>query len=74
MIIRKETFEDIDTITEVTIAAFRGHLISSQTEHFIFQALRHEDVLRLYKPAEIEGTVVGYIASSPVTIYGGKEN
>lgn len=35
MIIRNEKETDIELISEVTIAAFKDHPISNQTEHFI---------------------------------------
>jgi predicted N-acetyltransferase YhbS len=38
MIIRNERNTDIEAISEVTIAAFRNHPISHQTEHLIIKA------------------------------------
>ena len=43
MVIRKEAVADIEVITDVTIAAFKNHTISSQTERFIINALRDVD-------------------------------
>ena len=71
MLIRKETTEDIKAITDVTIAAFKNHRISNQTEHFIINALRAAGALTLSLVAEIDGRVVGHIAFSPVTISDG---
>ncbi|HYW79800.1 MAG TPA: N-acetyltransferase [Thermoguttaceae bacterium] len=71
MIIRKEQPADIAAITEVTIAAFKDHPISNQTEHFIVDALRAADVLAVSLVAEIDGRVVGHIAFSPVSIADG---
>ena len=71
MIIRKETVEDIEAITEVTIAAFRTLPISNHTEQFIINALRAADALTVSLVAEIDGRVVGHIALSPVTISDG---
>jgi len=71
MIIRRETFADIETITEVTIAAFKTLPISNHTEQFIINALRAADALTISLVAEIEGKIVGHIAFSPVTISDG---
>ena len=74
MIIRKETDADIAAITEVTLAAFKNHPISNQTEHFIINALRDADALTLSLVAEIDGSVVGHIAFSPVIISDGTKD
>ena len=71
MILRKETVEDVQAITEVTIAAFRTLAISNHTEQFIIHALRAADALTISLVAEIDGQVVGHIAFSPVTISDG---
>jgi len=71
MIIRKETVEDIDAITEVTIAAFRTLAISNHTEQFIIHSLRVADALTISLVAEIDGRVIGHIAFSPVIISDG---
>lgn len=71
MIIRKETPEDIEAITEVTIAAFTTLQISNHTEQFIINALRAANALTISLVAEIDGRVVGHIAFSPVTISDG---
>jgi putative acetyltransferase len=71
MIIRKEKATDIAAISEVTIAAFKNHPISNQTEQFIIHALRAADVLTVSLVAEIDGQVVGHIAFSPVSVSGG---
>jgi putative acetyltransferase len=71
MIIRKEENTDFDAITEVTIAAFKDHPISRQTEHFIIKALRAADALTLSLVAEIDGKIVGHIAFSPIAISDG---
>jgi len=74
MIIRSETNNDIEAITEVTIAAFKNLQISNQTEQFIIHALRKANVLTVSLVAEIESQVVGHIAFSPVTISDGSKN
>lgn len=71
MIIRKEQNSDIDAITDVTIAAFKNHPISRQTEHFIVTALRQGNVLTISLVAEIDEQIVGHIAFSPITISDG---
>ena len=74
MIIRKETESDIKAISDVTIAAFKNHPISHQTEHFIIDALRATNALTVSMVAEIDGRVVGHIAFSPVSLSDGSEN
>jgi putative acetyltransferase len=74
MIIRNETELDIETISEVTIAAFKKLQISNKTEQFIIHALRKAGVLTISLVAEIKKEVVGHIAFSPVTISDGSQN
>lgn len=74
MIIRPETPADIEAIDAVTIAAFKNHPISQQTEQFIIKALRAAGDLTLSLVAELDGQVVGHIAFSPVTIADGSTN
>lgn len=71
MILRNERATDIEAITEVTIAAFKNHLISNHTEQFIINALRAAGALTISLVAEIDGQVVGHIAFSPVTVSDG---
>jgi len=71
MIIRKETVADIDSITEVTIAAFKTLQISNHTEQFIIKALRSVGALTISLVAEIDGRVVGHIAFSPISVSEG---
>ncbi len=71
---RKETAADIETITEVTIAAFKTLEISNHTEQFIIEALRAARALTLSLIAELDGHVIGHIAFSPVTISDGTGN
>lgn len=71
MVIRRETADDIEAITQVTIAAFKTLPISNHTEQFIIKALRAADVLTISLVAEIDGRVVGHIAFSPVTVSDG---
>lgn len=74
MIIRNETASDIEAISEVTIAAFRNHPISQNTEQFIVTALRAAKALTVSLVAEIDGLVAGHIAFSPVIISDGSTN
>ena len=71
MIIRNGTDEDIEAITEVTIAAFKTLPISNHTEQFIIKALRAAGVLTISLVAEVEGQIAGHIAFSPVEITDG---
>lgn len=71
IVIRKEEEADDDSITNVTIEAFKNHPISQLTEHFIIKALRSAGVLTVSLVAEIEEKVVGHVAFSPVTISDG---
>jgi putative acetyltransferase len=73
LIIRDETSDDIDAITDITISAFEKMEISQQTEHFIISALRKAAALSLSIVAESDGLVVGHIAFSPVSISDGTE-
>lgn len=73
MIIRREVPADIDRITEVTKAAFASHPHSEQMEHFIVNALRSAEALTVSLVAEIEDTVVGHVAFSPVEISDGSQ-
>ncbi len=69
--LRNETNTDHNTITKVTIAAFKTLAVSNQTEQFIVEALRAAQALTLSLVAEVGGRVVGHIAFSPVTISDG---
>ena len=71
MIIRRETVEDIDPITEVTMAAFKTLPISHKTEQFIVLALRAAGALTVSLLAEVNGRTVGHIAFSPITVSDG---
>jgi putative acetyltransferase len=71
MIIREETASDADGIADVTIAAFRAHPHSSQTEQFIVRGLRAAGALAVSLVAEIGGQLVGHVAFSPVEMSDG---
>ena len=70
MIIRPETANDYGSIRNILIAAFADHPYSHQTEHLIVDALRASGALTVSLVAEIDGSVVGHIAFSPVKING----
>jgi putative acetyltransferase len=72
--IRNEIDDDLNAITEVTVAAFRTLEISNHTEQFIIAALRAAKALTVSLVAEVDGQVIGHIAFSPVTISDGTRN
>lgn len=59
IVIRNEIPDDIDVIRKVTIAAFKTLEISNHTEHFIIEALRARNALRISLVAEADGQVMG---------------
>ena len=70
MKIRSEAFEDINTIYQLTSAAFAGKAYSDGTEPDIVNGLRNSAALKLSLVAEADGIIVGHVALSPVTIEG----
>src|SRR6266700_2642021 len=70
MIIRPETLNDYEAITQVTLAAFGGKSYSAQTEHLMIKELRAAGALSLSLVAEADGKIVGHVAFSVVTING----
>jgi len=74
IVIRNERDDDVSSITEVTIAAFKTLAISNHTEQFIIKALRAAGALTVSLVAEVNGRVIGHIAFSPVTISDGTPN
>ena len=68
MKIRKETPSDIAAIEAVTIAAFQNAAHTNHAEQFIVRALRNSGQLSVSLIAEKNGTVIGHVAVSPVTI------
>lgn len=69
--IRKEASSDIDLIHALTRGAFSPMDYSSHTEQFIVDALRDAGVLSVSLVAELESTLVGHVAISPVSITSG---
>ena len=74
LIIRHESPADIQTIHAVTRAAFLNAAHTSHTEHFIVDALRKAGALFLSLIAELNGTMTGHVAVSPITISDGTPN
>jgi putative acetyltransferase len=74
VLIRRETEDDIEGITEVTTAAFATLEISNQTEHLVVLALRAANALTLSLVAELDQRVIGHIAFSPISISDGTQN
>ena len=71
IVIRNENAADVNAIREVTIAAFKTLEISNHTEQLIVEALRAAKALPVSLVAEMNGTVIGHIALSPVSISNG---
>ena len=69
--IRNEQPDDIDTIAQLTEAAFQNEEHSSHTEQFIVNALRDAGELSVSLVAVENGKSVGHVAISPVTISSG---
>ena len=74
IIIRNETPADIETISDVTLAAFKTLEISDQTEPLMILRLRAAGVLTVSLVAELDGRVIGHVAFSPVTVLDGTAN
>jgi putative acetyltransferase len=70
MIIRPETTNDHEAITQVTLAAFTGKFSDNPTEHLIVKGLREAGALSLSLVADMDGKIVGHAAFSKVTING----
>jgi putative acetyltransferase len=71
IIIRAEAPADLAAIEAVTTAAFLNAPHTSHTEQHIVNALRRAGQLEISIVAEADGTVVGHIAISPVSISDG---
>jgi len=70
MIIRFETPDDIEAITQVMLAAFTGKFSDNPNEHLIIKGLREAGALSLSLVAEADGKIIGHVAFSVVTING----
>ena len=71
IVIKDETNVNVDSITEVTAAAFKMLEMSNNTEQFIIIALRAANALTVSLVAERYGRVLGHVAFSPVIISDG---
>jgi putative acetyltransferase len=69
--IRPEAATDAAAIDEAAIAAFLDAPHAAHTEQFIVRALRQAGALRVSLVAELDGTVVGHVAASPVQLSNG---
>ena len=74
MIIRPETPNDYEAITQATLAAFTRKFSDNTNEHLIIQGLRAAGALSLSLVAELDGHIVGHVAFSKVTINGEYQN
>lgn len=70
-VIRPERPSDAAAIHQVTRDAFSGAPHSGHNEQFIVEALRNADALSVSLVAEIDGTIIGHVAVSPVCISDG---
>ena len=66
-----EAAADVAAIQAVTISAFLSAPHTSHTEQFIVDALRKAGQLAVSLVAKIDGTIVGHVAISPVSISDG---
>ena len=69
--IRNETSADVPKIEAVTTSAFLNAAHTSHTEQHIVNALRRAGKLAVSLVAEADGTVIGHVAISPVSISDG---
>jgi putative acetyltransferase len=69
--IRNETAADVAAIEALTAAAFLNAPHADHTEQFIVNALRNAGKLTISLVADAEGTLVGHVAVSPVSISDG---
>jgi len=71
LIVRNENENDVKAITDVTVSAFKTLEISQHTEQFIIVALRAARALSVSLVAEMDRSIVGHVAFSPVVISDG---
>lgn len=69
MLIRLETPNDYDSITQVVLAAFTGEFYKPN-EHLIIKGLREAGALSLSLVAELDRIIIGHVAFSVVLIHG----
>lgn len=68
--IRKESAADAVAIEAVTVAAFRNAAHTDHNEQLIVRALRDSGQLSVSLVAEVDGSLIGHVAVSPVSISG----
>ncbi|WP_182344414.1 GNAT family N-acetyltransferase [Comamonas koreensis] len=73
LIIRPEVPEDVAAIETVTAAAFLYAPHTDHNEQFILAGLRDAGALTVSLVAEMDGSIVGNVAMSPVSISDGTE-
>lgn len=73
MKIRKEVPSDAAAVEAATIAAFQNAAHTNHAEQFIVRALRNSGQLTVSLVAEDNGSIIGHVAVSPVTISSGAE-
>ncbi len=71
IVIRNETPADVRAIEAVTVSAFLNAPHTTHTEHSIVNSLRNAGQLIISLVADAEGTVVGHVAVSAVSISDG---
>jgi putative acetyltransferase len=71
VVIRNETSADVQKIEAVTTSAFLNAAHTSHTEQHIVNALRRAGKLAISLVAEADGTLIGHVAISPVSISDG---
>ncbi len=69
--LRPEVPADSTAIEAVTVAAFATAPHTAYTEQFIVAALRRAGALTVSLVAELDSTIVGHVAVSPVTLTDG---
>jgi len=69
--IRNEKVSDIQSIHQLTAAAFLDAPHTDHTEQFVVDALRKSGMLSISLIAEDAGDIVGHVAVSPVSISDG---
>jgi len=70
MHVRDERPEDVETIHQMTDAAFALNPYSDGTEGWLINELRADGALTISLVAELDGEIVGHVAFSPVKIDG----
>jgi len=66
--IRPETSSDETSIEVVTAAAFLNAPYTSRTEQFVVNAFRRASALLVSPVTDLDGTLIGHVAISPVSI------